>query len=344
MRVRAVVTVMGAALAALALLAGGNKARAADEGGLRKFVFATDWKAEAEQGGFYQALATGLYAKHGLDVVLRQGGIGMDPQQLLAAGAIDGAIGSNGFFPLNLIEAGADVVSVAALFQKDPFILMSHPEANIATLADMKGKPIMLGAPSVNGIWRWIAKRYGFQDAQIRKYTFNLAPFLVDKGAIQQGYVTSEPYTAQKAGVTPKVFLLADNGWLSYGELIMVRGPVLRERPQVVKAFVEATIEGWYSYLYGDPSPGNALIKKDNPDMDDATLAFAVKAMRDYGVIDSGEAKTRGIGAMSPERWQAFVEQVKGLGLYKADLDWRRGVDFSLVNQGHGLPTGGAAH
>lgn len=317
-------------LGTLAVLAPG-RADAAE-----KLVFMTDWVPQAEHGGFYQAQALGLYAKRGLDVDLRPGGVGMDSQKLLAAGAIDGAMGSSGFFVLNLVYVGAPVVAVAAMFQKDPTILMTHPRDDVKSLADMKGKPIMIGDPSVNTIWRWLASRFGFEDRQIRKYTFNIAPFLVDKSAIQQGYATSEPFTATKAGVTPQVHLLADNGFLSYSAMIMFRREIVEQRPDAVRAFVEASIEGWYSYLYGDPSPADALIRKANPEMDQPTLDYARARMVEYGIVDSGDTAALGIGAMTEARWQSFTDEMKGLGLYKADLDWRRGVDLSFVNKGHG--------
>lgn len=296
-----------------------------------KLVFATDWRAQAEHGGFYQAVAAGLYKARGLDVVLRQGGVGMDPQQLLAAGAIDAAMGSSGFFTLNLVEAGAPVVTVAAIFQKDPVILMSHDRPDVNSLADMKGKPIAVGDPTIHTIWRYLKSRYGFQDAQIRKYSFNIAPFLVNRQAIQQGYATSEPLTAMKGGVRPKVFLLADDGYLSYAATIMVRRDLATRKPAVVRAFVEASIEGWRQYLHGDPTAANALIKRDNPEMDDETLAYARTRMIDDGLVESGDALTQGIGTMSADRWAAFARQMADLGIYKADIDWRQGVDFSFL-------------
>lgn len=318
----------------LALICGALHLTALSAMANEKIVFATDWRAQAEHGGFYQALANGLYAQRGLDVVLRQGGVGMDPQQLLAAGAIDGAMGSSGFFTLNLIDAKAPVVTVAAMFQKDPTILMAHPRDDVNSLADMKGKPIAIGDPSVHTIWRYLKSTYGFQDTQIRKYTFNIAPFLVNKGAIQQGYVTSEPFTASKAGVVPKVYLLADDGYLSYATTIMMRKALVDLKPDMVRAFVEATAEGWRQYLHGDPSAANALIKRDNPDMDDATIDYARQKMIEYGLVESGDALTSGIGTMTPARWEAFANQMKTLGIYPAGLDWRQGVDFRFVGGG----------
>ena len=200
-----------------------------------KVTFVTDWKAQAEHGGFYYALAEGLYAKAGLDVTIKQGGPAVNTPQLIAAGAVEFAMGSNHFQPLNLAAAGADAVAVAAIFQKDPQVLITHPRADIKTIADIKGKPVMISDATVSTWWTWTKSRYGFEDRQIRKYTFNLAPFLADKKAIQQGYVTSEPYTIETEGkIKPQVFLLADYGYPGYANFILARGKDLRERPKVL--------------------------------------------------------------------------------------------------------------
>jgi NitT/TauT family transport system substrate-binding protein len=195
----------------------------------QKIVFITDWKPEAEQGGFYEALAQGLYAKRGLDVEIRSGGVGANPQQLMAAGAVDMAIGSNSFFALNLAKAGAPVVAVMASYQKDPEVLILHPDDPAQSLADLKGRPIMISDASIDTMWSWLKSRYGFTDAQIRKYTGNPALFIVDKKAVQQGYVTSEPLAIERAGgFKPKLFLLADSGYSTYGSLRRSSAPSSR--------------------------------------------------------------------------------------------------------------------
>lgn len=302
-----------------------------------KITYATDWKAQAEHGGFYQAVATGLYAKYGLDVTIRPGGPGLDNQQLIAAGAVDFAMAGNNFFTLNLIRAGAKVRAVHASFQKDPQILMTHPRDDVNSLADMLGKPIMLADSSVNTFWNWLRAKYGFQDSQIRKYTFNIAPWLVDKNAIQQGYLSSEPYTAQKQGVTPEVYLLADYGYPGYAAMSMVPESWITDKPDVVQAFVNATTEGWYSFLNGDPSPGIALIKKDNPEMSDDTIAYGIAKMKEFGIVDSGDAAKLGIGAMTDARWRDFTKLMVAQGVYDAGIDWQASYTLRFINQGHGL-------
>ncbi len=310
-------------------LASGVIARpaAADE----KIVFATDWKAEAEHGGYYQAFVTGLYKKRGLDVVIHEGGPGIDNQQLIAAGAVDMAIGSNSFFAINMVQVGAPVRAVMAAFQKDPQILMTHPRDDIKTLADMKGKPIMIADGSITSFWVWLHAKYGFEDTQIRKYTFNMAPWLVDKTAIQQGYLSSEPFMVAKEGVTPKVFLLADYGYPSYASMVMVPQKTIDTKPAVVKAFVEASIEGWHDYLYGDNKAANELIKKDNPDETDDLIAFGISKMKEYGIVTGGDAAAGGIGTMTEARWKEFYDIMASQKVYPADLDYKKAYTLEFL-------------
>ena len=301
-----------------------------------KITFATDWKAQAEHGGFYQALAKGLYDKAGLDVTIRPGGPGIDNQQLMAAGAVDFAIGSNMFFPLNLVQAGAPVRAVAAYFQKDPQILMTHPRDDIDSIGDMQGKPVMISDASVNTFWVWLKAQYGFTDDQIRKYTFNMAPFLVDDQAIQQGYLSSEPKLVQDEGIDPEVYLLADAGWPSYSTMVLVPQEWIDDKPEAVQAFVDASIEGWYDYIYGDPCPANELIKKDNPEMTDETLAYGIEKMKEYGIVDSGDSEELGVGAMTDERWESFFQVMADNGIYPADMNYKDAYTLQFINKGHG--------
>jgi NitT/TauT family transport system substrate-binding protein len=302
-----------------------------------KVTFGTNWKAQAEHGGFYQAVATGLYRKAGLDVTIRMGGPQVNHPQLLAAGAIDFNIGSSSFGALNYVQGAIPMVAVAAIFQKDPQVLISHPGQGNDTLAAMKGKPILIGAGSRATFWNFLKAKYGYTDDQIRPYTFNMAPFLADKSAIQQGYLTSEPYKIEQAGVKPLVHVLADAGYSSYSCTIETSWKLVREKPDLVQRFVNASIEGWYSYLHGDPGPGNTLIKKDNPDMTDDVIAYGIAALKKYGVVDSGDAKTLGIGAMTDARWKEFLATMGGIGLYPRDLDLTRAYTLAFVNRKVGM-------
>jgi NitT/TauT family transport system substrate-binding protein len=302
-----------------------------------KVTFGTNWKAQAEHGGYYQAVATGLYRKAGLDVTIRMGGPQVNHPQLLAAGAIDFNIGSSSFGALNYVQGAIPMVTVAAIFQKDPQVLISHPGQGNDTLAAMKGKPILVGAGSRATFWNFLKAKYGYTDDQIRPYTFNMAPFLADKSAVQQGYLTSEPYKIEQAGVKPLVHVLADAGYSSYSCTIETSWKLVREKPDLVQRFVNASIEGWYSYLYGDPGPGNALIKKDNPDMTDDVIAYGIAALKKYGVVDSGDAKALGIGAMTDARWKEFLATMAGIGLYPRDLDLTKAYTLAFVNRKVGM-------
>ena len=322
-------------IAALALI---GAALAWPCAGLAETVnFGTDWKAEAEHGGFYQAIATGIYQRHGLEVNLRPGGPQVNHAQLLAAGVLDFNIGSNSFIPLNFVREKIPMVAVAAIFQKDPAVLIAHPGRGDDSLAALKGKPIMISADTRVTSWLFLKEKFGYSDDQIRPYAFSAAPFLADPAAIQQGYLTSEPYTIEKQGVKPVVLLLADAGYSSYGALIQTSQKLATEKPDLVQRFIDASIEGWYSYLYGDPGPGNALIKRDNPEMTDELIAYGIAKIKEHGVVDSGDAKTGGIGAMSEARWQDFFQAMAKAGLYPADMDFRRAFTLGFVNKKAGM-------
>ena len=305
---------------------------------LTKIVFVTDWKAQAEHGGFYEALALGLYKRRGLDVRIMQGGPAVNVPQLIAGGAADFGVGSNGFVPLNLVREQAPIRAVMAVFQKDPQVLITHPRDDVKSIAGMKGKPIMIADGAVATFWPWLKAKYKFTDDQIRKYTFNLAPFLVDKNAIQEGYLSSEPYTIARAGhFKPQVFLMADDGYPGYANMVLVPQRWIDEKPQAVQLFVEASIEGWMRYLYGDPAPANALIKRDNPEMTDDLIAQAIAAMRAHGIALSGDAMTMGLGAMTDARWKVFYEDMAKNGVYPKGMDYSRAYTLQFINRGLGL-------
>jgi NitT/TauT family transport system substrate-binding protein len=302
-----------------------------------KVSFGTDWKAEAEHGGYYQAIAAGIYKKHGLEVTLRQGGPQVNHAQLLAAGRLDFNEAPNSFISLNFVNENIPMVAVAAMFQKDPSVLIAHPGVGNDSLAALKGKPIMIGADTRVGWWLFLKAKFGYTDDQIRPYNFNVAPFLVDKQAVQQGYLTSEPFVIEQQGEKPVVFLIADAGYSSYGSLIQTSKKMIEEKPELVQRFVNASIEGWYSYLNGDPAAGNALIKRDNPEMNDALIAYGRDKIKEYGIVDSGDAKTLGIGAMTEARWKEFFDGMAKAGLYPPDLDCGKAFTLQFVNQKVGM-------
>jgi NitT/TauT family transport system substrate-binding protein len=317
---------MGKILAALLLLAATPVLAAPQR---THITFVTDWKAQAEHGGFYEALAEGLYARDGLDVTIREGGPDVNVPQLLAGGAADFGIGSNAFVVMNLVQQKVPLRAVMAVFQKDPQVLISHPRHDLNSLTEMKGKPVLISAATMTSFWPWLRAKFGFRDTQIRKYTNNLAPFLVDPNAIQEGYLTSEPYTIeQQAHFTPKVFLLSDYGYPGYANMVLVPQKWLDTNAKAVQAFFNATKSGWYDYLNRDPGPANALIKRDNPDMTDAIIAQSIAKMKQYQLVTGGDAPAYGLGAMTDKRWGEFYRTMVGQGLYPKGLDYTKAYDL----------------
>jgi NitT/TauT family transport system substrate-binding protein len=324
------------ALAAALLAVACNPAPKADKpaNAPTSIRLAADWVAEAEHGGYYQALATGEYAKRGLDVKIIPGGPGVNVSQLVVTGAVELGIGSNSFQVLTLAEQKAPVKAVAAFMQKDPQVLIAHPDVGINSIADMKGHPILLSDASVTGIWLWMKSKYGFTDDQVRKYNNSNAPFIADKRVVQQGYLMSEPYTIEKqGGIKAKVFLLNDEGYPGYGSLVLAPNAFLAKNPEAVKAFVEATAAGWQSYLHGDPKPGDDLILKANPEMSEDVLAQARELMRNTGLIESGDAATAGIGAMTDARWDAFYKMATDHKVYPATLDYKSAYTMDYLSK-----------
>jgi len=299
-----------------------------------RIVFYTNWFAEAEHGGFYQALGQGLYKKQGLDVQIRMGGPQVNGLQLLLAGQMDVFMGYD-IQTLSALEQGLPVVTVAATFQKDPAVIIAHP--GVKRLEDLKGKHIYVSAASNTTFWPWLVSRYGFNDAQKRPYAFSVQPFLADRNAAQQGYVTSEPHSIEKAGVRPVVFLLADLGYPPYAQTLVTTRSVLQKKRDALRRFVQASAEGWKSYL-ADPAPGNALIKKDNPQMEDDLIAYGVQKMKEHGLVTGGDAARLGILAMTEARWQRTHQFMVEAKLLKRPVDPRQAYTLDIMKEVKVLP------
>ncbi len=318
--------------AALAALAAASPASAQD-----KVTKATNWKAQAEHGGYYQAVANGTYAKYGLDVTIRQGGPNIDNNLLMLAGRVDFNMGGNSDSVFAFVEKNIPFRAVAAIFQKDPQILMSHPGVGNDTLAALKGKKVLISKAGLVSFYPYLKKLFGYTDDMVVPYTFNMAPFLADKQMSQQGYATSEPYSIEKGGVKPVVFLLADAGYPPYAQTIVTTRKVLQEKPELVRKFLQATAEGWRSYLK-NPAPGNALIKKANPQMEDELLAYGVRKMIEFGLVTGGDAQKQGILTMTDARWKQTFDFMAGAGLVKPDVDYRKAYTLEALKGWRVLP------
>jgi NitT/TauT family transport system substrate-binding protein len=320
---------------ALAALLGCATAHAAD-----KVVFATNWKAQAAHGGFYQALADGTYERYGLAVEIRQGGPQVNNRPLLPAGKIDFLMTGNLLHSFDNVKNGVPVIVVASMFQKDPQALFAHPGQGYASFEDLKKAPIVYVAKDAQfSWWAWLKAEHGFRDEQLRPYNYNLGPFLANKASVQQGYAVEEPISIERqAKFKPMTFLLADHGYSTYSTTIEARVDTVRGKPELVRRFVEASILGWVNYLHGDRSKADALIRAANPEMDQATIDQSVALMKELGIVDSGDARTLGIGAMKPERIADFYSKMVKAGLYKpGEVDLSKVATTQFVNHGAGV-------
>jgi NitT/TauT family transport system substrate-binding protein len=303
-----------------------------------KITFATNWLAQAEHGGHYQAVADGTYRKFGLDVTIRSGGPQMNNRLQLVSGRVEFYMSANLIPSFTAIEQKVPVMAVASMFQKDPFIFMSHPGQGFDKWEDLKTATAFVGNEALASIFQWMKQEFGFSESRVKPYTFNPAPFIADKRSIQQGYLTSEPFEVERQGkFKPNIFLAADYGFDTYSTLIEARNDYIAKNPDIVKRFVDASIIGWYNYIYGDNRAANELIKKSNPEMTDAQLAFSLAKMKEYGIVDSGESVNLGIGAMTDARIKSFFDKMAKAGVVKADTDYRKSYTLQFVNRRVGI-------
>jgi NitT/TauT family transport system substrate-binding protein len=303
-----------------------------------KVSFGTNWVAEAEHGGHYQALVDGTYRRYGLDVTIVPGGPQVNNRILLPVGRLDFFMSANTVQSFDAVEQNIPTLAVAAMFQKDPQVLMAHPGEGIEKLEDLKKLTLFISKEGLASYFQYLKAEYGFSEAQVKPYTANPQPFLADKRSAMQGYVTSEPFAIEKAaGFKPKVFLIADHGFNSYSTLIETRRELVERKPDLVQRFVDASIIGWYNYLYRDNREANALIKRHNPEMTDELIAFSIAKMKEHGIVDSGDALTLGIGAMTDARMRDFHAKMVRAGVVKPSVDPGRAYTLKFVNKKVGL-------
>jgi NitT/TauT family transport system substrate-binding protein len=305
---------------------------------LDKVTFGTNWLAEAEHGGHYQALADGTYKKFGLDVTIVQGGPNINNRILVPVGKLDFVMSANLLQAFDAVAQNIPTVSVAAMFQRDPQVLLAHPRQGIDKFEDLKQLTLFVSKEGLVTYFQWLKRDFGFDEAKVKPYTFNPQPFIADKRSAMQGYVTSEPFAVETQGhFRPMVFLLADQGFDTYSTLIETRRELVEKRPDLVQRFVDASIIGWYNYLYRDNRAANALIKKHNPEMSEALLGYSLARLKEYGIVDSGDSRQLGIGAMTDARVKSFFDKMVRAGVVKPDVDLRKAYTLQFVNKKVGL-------
>src|SRR3954468_2340315 len=324
--------------ALMAVLALAAAPRGATAQTLDKVSFGTNWVAEAEHGGFFQAVADGTYKAYGLDVTIVPGGPNVNNRALLLAGRLDFFMSANTLQSLDAVANNVPVVAIAAMFQKDPQVLLAHPEAKVTKLEDLRPLTLFVSKEGVASYFQWLKSEYGFSEDKIKPYTFNAQPFLADSKSAIQVFIPADPYLfGKQAGFKPAVILLADYGFNTYSTLIETRRDLTESKPDLVQRFVDASIVGWYNYLYGDSKAANAMIKKLNPEMTDDLLNYSVQTMKQNGIVDSGDSLKDGIGAMSDERMASFFDKMVRAGVVKRDIDFRKAYTLRFINKGVGL-------
>jgi NitT/TauT family transport system substrate-binding protein len=322
--------------AGLAVIATIPNARAQQK--LDKVTFATNWVAEAEHGGWYQAVADGTFKQYGLDVTILPGGPNLNHRLLLPTGKIEFYLSANLLQSFDAVEQKVPTIAVAAIFQKDPQVFLAHPDQGIEKFEDLRKLTLLVSKEGIVSYFQWMKREFGFREKQVKPYTFNPQPFLANRHVAMQGYVTSEPYAVEREGrFKPKIFLLADSGFDTYSTLIETRRDLVDKNPDLVRRFVEASIIGWYNYIYGDNAAANALIKKHNPEMTDELINYSIAKMKEFGIVDSGDSLQLGVGAMTEARVASFFDKMVRAGVVKPSVDFRNAYTLQFVNKRVGL-------
>jgi len=307
-------------------------------GHLTEISFGTNWVAEAEHGGYYQAAADGTYEACGLKVTIIPGGPQVNNRALMLAGKIDFSMGGNLLQAFSAVKEGIPLKVVAAHFQKEPQVFLTHP-GKVSSFEDLKSLDKMIvGDNGFQSFYQWMMASYGFEAGKRVPYTFNPAPFIADENSAQQGYITSEPFAIEnEGGFAPDIWLLSDAGFSTYATTVEAMQATLDENPDAVKCFVEGSAIGWANYLFNDPTLGNELIQKHNPEMSSEQIAFSIDKMIEYGIVVSGTAEELGIGAMSGETIEDFYNKMVEAGVIDAGIDVSSSYTLDFANTGASL-------
>lgn len=298
---------------------------------LEKVTYGLNWVPEGEHCGFFQAKAKGYYEQAGLDVELRPGNPNVNMPLLVASGELDLGMGSS-FTTLNLVNKGVKARTVAAFFQKDPQTLVAHPDQGVATLDDLKGKPIMVGQFSRSEYWQFLKAAKGFDDEQLRPFSYTAGPFLADKKAVQQGYITEDAMMLGKALPKPPVsILLADYGYDNYATTVFGTEAYIEKNKKTVQAFVDASKKGWADCMNGDFGPAAKAVVEIVPTGGEELFAFKIDQMKSRGLVDGGDAAKAGLGAMTDERWKSFFDVMAKAGVYPASLDYKAAYTLDFL-------------
>ena len=289
-----------------------------------KATLVLNWFAEPEAGGFFAAVADGLYKAKGLDLTIQPGGPSVNGTSLMAAGRVQFAE-LDAASVLFARDQGIPAVGVFATFQTFPQGLMYHAEKPLSGFADLAGRQVAI-SPGAQ-YWEYILAKYKLDGkVQVINYNGQLAGWLRDPSQVTQNYVTSEPFFAEKSGAKPKSLLIADSGYNPYGNLVTVTEAYLKDNPKMVRAFIEASQEGWTRYL-ANPSKYDAVMIAANKDLTPEYLAFSAGAQKP--LIMTGDAVKNGLGYMSKERWDTLLGQMNGLKLFKTKLVAAQAWDMS---------------
>jgi NitT/TauT family transport system substrate-binding protein len=292
----------------LMFVVAGCKTKIVTVNGLTPITLQTDWYPQPEMGGFYQAQMQGLYKQAGLEVTIAPGGPTIVGEQMVATNAAQFSMGSSDKV-LTSVSQGIPLVAVAATMQQDPQALMVHAGSSVKTFADLEGHTI---AAKPGSTWfQYLLKKFALKNVREIPATYSVANFLEDPSYIQQAFVTSEPYFAEKGGAPVRTMLISSTGYQPY-RVIFTSRRFMMEHPDVVQRFVDASMAGWKAYL-ADPAMVDGELQKLNPALNADQMRFSVETLKARHFVDGDGTPDSHLGHFTRERWETLYQQLVDL-------------------------------
>nr|WTB28218.1 ABC transporter substrate-binding protein [Streptomyces sp. NBC_00830]WTB35863.1 ABC transporter substrate-binding protein [Streptomyces sp. NBC_00830] len=322
------VTATAAAVLALVMVSacGGNASSTSSAGGSTAFKVVLPWYADPEGGGFFAAKSEGLYDDKKLDVTLQSGGPQVSATQLVAAGRAQVGF-ADAAAVIQAQQQGIPIVAIGALYQDNPVGVMVHADTGITSFDDMDGKTWVTQTGQLGP--QWIKQETGI-DFTTQAYQGSIANFLKKDTLVQQGWPTNEVYQAEKAGVKVNFVPFSDSGYNPYNDVFFTSESYLKSHREELKTFLAASMQGWQDYM-GDVSvakTANAAILKANDQQSSESVWYAWDKQREYVVAGDGKKQ---LGAMTADRWNTLIDQMKQLGQLKSTPKASDLYDSSLL-------------
>ena len=303
-----------ATVALIAVL--GTGALAAD---LTKLTFQLNYPAAGYNAGYELAVEKGFYKDAGLDVTIEPGNGSQITAQLVAAGKADIAF-ADASPVMKLISQGAKMKVIATILQGNPAQVTALKKTGLKSVADMKGRSVaMPNGGSQAAMFPLVLAANGLKESDIKLVNMppdSMIPSLM-QGTVDVilGSVDAFGPQLKSMNVETDNFLFIDSGAPTVSTSIIASDAFLAAHPDQAKAFVAASLKGWYATLDDQPA-GVAAMKKIFPDANDKLAPGQIDATKFLMCVN----RAKFVGKATPEQWSDTVKIFAAIGVLPADI------------------------